>query len=152
MKKTCLLLTLVLSIFMNSYAQGTTTEEQQKAFEDIAQTFQANYMEGSENCESIIHAFDKKVRMSENRFSQQMTMTYEQLVQFCPHLPKKEVINTVTEQSLLSSDLGYDYVSQLYLRKSVGDTIKETSSRIWKLKDGNWKIIQMNSSLNKYCD
>ncbi|WP_370392381.1 hypothetical protein [uncultured Winogradskyella sp.] len=152
MKKIYLLLTLVLGIFMDSYAQGTTTEEQQKEFKEITQTFQSNYMEGSENCESIIHAFDKKVKMSENRFSQQMTMTYEQLVQFCPHLPKKEVINTVTEQRLLSSELGYDYVSQLYLRKSVGDTVRETSSRIWELKDGGWKIIQMNSSLNKHCD
>ena len=152
MKKIYLLLTLVLGIFMISNAQETTKEEKQKEFEEIAKTFQSNYMEGSENCESIIQAFDKNVKMSENRFSQQMTMTYEQLVQFCPHLPKKEVINTVTEQKLLSLELSYDYVSQLYLRKSVGDTIRETSSRIWQLKGGSWKIIQMNSSLNKHCD
>jgi hypothetical protein len=152
MKKIYLSVTLVLGIIINSYAQGTTTEEQQNAFEEIAQNFQANYMEGSENCESIIHAFDQKVKMSENRFSQQMNMSYEQLIQFCPHLPKKEVLNTVTEQRLLSSESGYDYVSQLYLRKSVGDTVRETSSRIWELKDGGWKIIQMNSSLNKHCD
>ena len=152
MKKIYLLPTLILGILMNSYAQVTTLEVQQKEFEEIAQTFQANYMEGSENCESIIQAVDKDVKMSENKFSQQMTMTYEQLVQFCPHLPKKEVINTVTEQRLLSLELGYDYVTQLYLRKSLGDTVRETSSRIWKLKDGRWKIIQMNSSLNKACD
>jgi hypothetical protein len=137
---------------MNSYAQDADQEAKQKEFEEIAQTFQANYMEGSENCESIIQAIDKDVKMSENKFSQQMSMTYEQLVQFCPHLPKKEVISTITEQRLLSSELAFDYVTQLYLRKSVGDTVRETSSRIWELKDGNWKIIQMNSSLSKYCD
>jgi len=152
MKNIYLVLTLILGIYMNSYAQETTTQEQRKEFEKTAQTFQINYMEGSDNCESIIQAIDKNAKMSENRFSQQMTMTYDQLVQFCPHLPKKEVINTVTEQRLLSSELGYDYVSQLYLRRSVGDTIRETSSRIWKLRDGSWKIIQMNSSLGKYCD
>jgi|GEM_PF-1613604 len=152
MKNIYLVLTLILGIYMNSYAQETTTQEQRKEFEKTAQTFQINYMEGSDNCESIIQAIDKNAKMSENRFSQQMTMTYDQLVQFCPHLPKKEVINTVTEQRLLSSELGYDYVSQLYLRRSVGDTIRETSSRIWKLRDGSWKIIQMNSSLSKYCD
>lgn len=148
MKKIYLLLTLIMGMFMNSFAQ----EMKQKKFEDMAQTFQANYMEGSENCESIIQAIDKDVKMSENKFSQQMTMTREQLVQFCRHLPKKEVIHTVTEQRLLSSELGFDYVTQLYLRKSVGDTVRETNSRIWKLKNGRWKIIQMNSSLNKACD
>jgi hypothetical protein len=152
MMKIYFLLTLVFGTFVNSYAQETSTEEHYKEFEEIARTFQSNYMEGTENCESIIQAFDKNVKMSENRFSQQMTMTYEQLVQFCPHLPKKEVINTVTEQRLLSSELSYDYVSQLYLRKSVGDTVRETSSRIWQIKNGSWKIIHMNSSLNKSCD
>ena len=152
MKKIFLLPTLILGILMNSYAQDPNQEAKQKGFEEIAKTFQANYMEGSESCESIIKAIDKDVKMSENRFAQQMTMTHEQLVQFCPHLPKKEVINTITEQRLLSSELGYDYVTQLYLRKSVGDTVRETSSRIWKFKDGGWKIIQMNSSLSTYCD
>ena len=152
MKKIYLLLTLILSIIMSSYAQESATELQQKEFEKIAQTYQMKYMKGGENCEYIIQAFDKNVNMSENRFSQQMKMTFEQLVQFCSHLPKKEVIQTVTEQKLLSSELGYDYVSQLYLRKSVGDTVRETASRIWILKNNDWKIIQMNSSLNKACD
>lgn len=145
----------ILILFFNSLitnGQGNITEQQQMAFEQIARTFQINYMNGSENCESIVQAIDKKIIMSELRFMKQMTMKYEQLVQFCPHLPKKEVINTITEQRLLSVNLGYDYVSQLYLRKSVGDTVRETSTRIWKLKDDEWKIVQMNSSLNKHCD
>lgn len=130
MKKIYLSLTFILGFFMTPYAQESTTELQQKDFEKMAQTYQLKYMQGGENCESIIQAFDKNVKMSENRFSEQIAMTYEQLVQFCSHLPKKEVVQTVTEQRLLSSELGYDYVSQLYLRKSVGDTVRETASRI----------------------
>jgi hypothetical protein len=91
--------------------------------------------------------------MSEIQFSgPARTFTHEQLVQFCPHLPAKEVIETETEQRLISSTLGYDYVSQLYLRHSLGDTVRETSSRIWQLKNNEWKIIQMNSSLTRACD
>jgi len=85
--------------------------------------------------------------MSENRFFKQITLTQEQLVQFCPLLPKKDVIITETEQRIMSSELGYNYVSQLYLRKIAG----ETSSGIWKLKDDGCEVIQMNSSPNKYC-
>ena len=150
--KTWVVLTLICGTLLSSRAQESITEKQQQHFVEIAQTFQARYMEGSKNCEFIIQAIDENVRMSESRFSQHMTMTYDQLVQFCPHLPNKEVVQTVTEQRLLSSDLGYDYVSQLYLRKSVGDTIRETSSRIWRLQGDNWRIIHMNSSLNKACD
>lgn len=124
-----------------------------KAFEIMAQNFQAKYMAGSENCETIIEAFDKNVNMSEIQFGDgAMVFTYEMLKEFCPHLPKKDIIQTVTEQRLLSTELGYDYVSQLYLRKSLNDTIRETSSRIWKLENNKWKIIQMNSSLNQACD
>jgi hypothetical protein len=152
MKNLFLVLILISGIIFYSIAQESVTESQQKEFERIAQTFQTKYMQGSENCDYLIQAFDKNVKMSEIQFTRQMQMTYEQLVQFCPHLPKKEVIQTVTEQRLLTTDLAYDYVSQLYLRKSKGDTIRETSSRIWKLKNNEWKIIQMNSSLNKACD
>ena len=152
MKKFYLILTLILVNFINSYAQDVITVQQQKEFEKIAQTFQTKYMAGSENCEYILQVIDENIKMSEIQFSKKMVLTYEQLVQFCPHLPNKEVVETITEQRLLSKELGFDYVSQLYLRKSKGDTIRETASRIWKYKNGSWKIIQMNSSLNKACD
>ena len=89
-------------------------------------------MSGSENCEDIFNSIDKDVKMSEIRFSEPAkSFTHEQLVQFCPHLPKKQVIETETEQRMISSTLEYDHVSQLYLRKSLGDNVGETSSRIW---------------------
>ena len=149
--KNIFLILLVLMISCTSNME--ITEEEQINFEKIAQTFQAKYMDGSKNCEEIIKSIDEDVTMSEIRFSDPaMIFTHEQLVQFCPHLPRKDVIETVTEQRLLSSTLGYDYVSQLYLRHSLGDTVRETTSRIWKLKNNDWKIIQMNSSLTRACE
>ena len=128
-------------------------KEEQLKFEKVALAFQTKYVGGSENCEDINNSIDEDVKMSEIRFSEPaVTFTHAQLVQFCPHLPKKDVIKTETEQRLLSSTLGYDYVCQLYLRKSLGDTVRETTSRIWELKNNEWKIIQMNSSLNKACE
>lgn len=145
-------LILIIPILSCTSNKGITEEEQLK-FKQMALTFQVKYMDGSENCEDIINSIDQDVKMSEIRFSgPAVSYTHEQLVQFCPHLPKKDVIDTETEQRLLSSTLGYDYVTQLYLRKSLGDTIRETSSRIWKFKNNEWKIIQMNSSLSKACD
>lgn len=122
-------------------------------FRKTAVAFQYEYMGGSANCAAILNAIDENVRMSETQFgSPPMDFSYEELQQFCPHLPDKQVIKTVSEQRLLTPNLGYDYVSQLYLRTSVGDTARETSARIWQKKDGVWKIIQMNNSLSKACD
>jgi len=47
------------------------------------------------------------------------------------------LIATTTEQKLLTSALGYGYVNQLYMRKSVGETIRESSSRICEKK---WSV------------
>ena len=147
------LLVIILIPILSCTSNTAITEEDQKEFEKVAQSFQTKYMGGSENCEEIINSIDEDIKMSEIQFSAPaMSLTYEQLVQFCPHLPKKQVIETETEQRLISPTIGYDYVSQLYLRKSVGDTVRETASRIWKFRNNEWKIIQMNSSLNKACD
>ena len=60
--------------------------------------------------------------MSESQFGQAvMDTSYEQLVKYCSHSPKKDVISTITEQKMVSSNLGYEYVSQLYLRKRRGE-------------------------------
>jgi hypothetical protein len=144
---------LFLIIITSCKNVSSINEAQKKDFENLAKEYQKKYMDGSENCEYILDALDENIKMSESQFGQPvMDISYEQLVKYCPHLPKKEVISTITEQRLITSNLGYDYVSQLYLRKSVGDTVRETSSRIWEKKNEAWKIIQMNNSLNKACD
>ncbi len=153
MKYFPLLLFIIVTACNQEPTITTITENQQKEFEEVARTYQEKYMEGNENCEFLIKFMDENIRMSEARFGEpNMEISYEQLVQFCPHLPRKEVISTITEQRLLQPDLGYDYVSQLYLRPSVGDTARETSARIWSKKEGSWKIIQMNNSLNVAAD
>jgi hypothetical protein len=109
-------------------------------------------MDGSENCEDILLLMDKNIKMSEISFSGALkSYTYDQLKQFRQHLPNKHVIHTITEQKLLNPIIGYDFLSQLYLRKSMGDTVRETSSRIWQNKNGKWKIVQMNNALRKEC-
>jgi hypothetical protein len=155
-KKTAIMKYFIFSLFIlfiSCNSEPSPTEKQQKEFEDIARSYQTKYMGGSENCEYILNAMDENIKMSEIRFGEpSVSFSYDLLTQFCPHLPKKEVIETTTEQRLFNPGLGYDYVSQLYLRKSLGDTVRETSTKIWEKKDGKWKIIHMNSSLNKACD
>ncbi len=152
MKSSFFCIIFFLGFTFDSYCQDSFTETEKEEFEKIAHTFQAKYMDGGENCDYLLKVIDEDVVLSEIQFTKELTMTQEMLVQFCPHLPKKEVVSTVSEQRLLTTDLAFDYVSQLYLRKSLGDTVRETSARIWKKKDGVWKIIQLNNSLNKACD
>ncbi|TBW29980.1 hypothetical protein [Gramella sp. KN1008] len=151
MKNLLLIILLVLAGISTFKAQESITSEQRE-FEEMARTFQDNYNAGSEKCDEILEAYHRDARLTETAFSGPLkSFTYEQLLQFCPHLPKKEVIETTTEQKLLTSKLGYDYVSQLYIRKSIGDTVRETSSKIWEKRNGKWKIIHVNSLLNKVC-
>jgi len=70
--------------------------------------------------------------------------TYAELERFCPHLPKKNVVYTYHDQRLLDHNLGYDFVSQLYV-KHTGDTMRETASCIWQKTDDEWKITTMNN-------
>ncbi len=144
--------TFFMGIAASSYCQDSLTDAEKQEFAKVAQTFQEKYMDGGENCDYLMKVIDENVVLSEIQFTKELSMTHEMLVQFCPHLPKKEVVSTVSEQRLLTADMAFDYVSQLYLRKSLGDTVRETSARIWKKKDGVWKIIQLNNSLNKACD
>ena len=126
---------------------------QAQDFKEVAQAYQSKYMNGAQNCDEIMNSMDEDIKMSELLFSEPLRVyTFKQLKEFCPHLPKKDIIQSTTEQRLLTPTLGYDYVSQTFLRSSGEDTLRETSSRIWKLKDGKWKIIQMNNSIKKDCN
>lgn len=145
---------LIATLFIASCSNTETavTEAQQKEFRTMAQAYQTAYNGGGANCDQITKAFDENVKMSEIQFGQFINYPYEVIIAYCPHLPKKQVIETTSEQRLLTPTLGYDYVSQLYLRQNKTDTIRETSSTIWENKNGQWKIIQMNNSLAQSCD
>jgi hypothetical protein len=122
----------------------TISLEEQQAFENMAQAYQTKYMMGSENLEDILAGFDEDIQMWENG----KIWSYNDLVKYGPHLPKKRVVETYNDQKLLSDDLGYDYVSMIYI-SSAGDSLRETASRIWKKSEEKWKIITMNNLINR---
>lgn len=125
-------------------SENKTTENENGKFAEMTQIYQETYMEGGENCEKILLAMDEKIQFSENGKSR----GFADLEKFCPHLPKKNVVTTFSDQKLINSNVGYDFVSQLYVNIK-GDTIRETASRIWEKSNDTWKIIQMNNSLNR---
>jgi len=110
----------------------------------MAQTYQSIYNEGSENCDRILSAIDENIEMWENG----SIWSYSDLRKFCPHLPKKNVVKTYNDQTLLEHNLGYDFVSQLFVIQN-GDTMRETSSRLWQKKDTTWKIVKMKNLISR---
>jgi len=110
----------------------------------MAQTYQTIYNEGSENCDQILAAIDENIEMWENG----RIWSYSDLEKFCPHLPKKNVVEIYNDQTLLDHNLGYDFVSQLFVVQS-GDTMRETSSRLWQKHDTTWKIVKMKNLISR---
>lgn len=137
-----LLLTVCLSIACSQ--ETTPGEAEATEFAVLARAYQESYVNGSENCERIIEAMDDSIAFSENGTA----WSKPELEEFCPHLPQKNVVSTFNDQRLLTRELGYDFVTQLYIRER-GDTMRETASRIWQRIDGRWKITQMNNLLHK---
>ena len=142
MKYTYLILVI---LFISCNSETPITESEQKEFAEMAQTWHNKYTQGSENLEEILLGLDKNINMWENG----KIWTYKEVEKFGPHLPKKHIIETYNDQKLLDKDLGYDYVSQKYISSMSGDTMRETSSRLWRKKNGNWKIIRMNNLIKK---
>lgn len=137
---------LILAItFFSCNTNKPVTESDQNEFEKMTQTWQSKYMQGSENLEEILMGLDDNIIMWENG----KVWTYKEVEKIGPHLPKKNIIETYHDQKLLNKNLGYDYVSQKYISTITGDTMRETSSRIWELKNGNWKVVQMNNLIKK---
>ena len=120
--------------------QGVT-EADQRSFEEMAQTWHLTYMKGGAHLDAILSGLDENIDMWENG----KVWTYEELVKFGEHLPEKAIVDTYFDQKLLKEQLGYDFVSQTYISPNSGDTMRETSSRLWELKDGDWKIVRMNN-------
>jgi hypothetical protein len=121
------------------------TETEQSEFEKMAQTWHNSYAQGSVNLDEILSGLDENIIMWENG----KVWTYKEVEKFGPHLPEKNIIETYNDQKLLDKKLGYDYVSQKYVSTITGDTMRETSSRLWESKNGNWKIVRMNNLIKK---
>ena len=132
---------LLVGFIISCNSNTSVTEADQNQFADMAQAYHSKYIEGSKNLDDILSAMDQDIKMWENG----KIWTYADLEKFGPHLPAKNVIETYNQQKLLKPDIGYDYVSQLYISTISGDTLRETASRIWQKSKGEWKIVQMNN-------
>lgn len=136
---------IIVIVFFSCNSDNPITETEQKEFEKITQTWHNSYVQGSVNLKDILLGLDEDIIMWENG----KVWTYKEVEKIGPHLPKKKIIETYNDQKLLNKDLGYDYVSQKYISTMSGDTMRETSSRLWRKKDGNWKITRMNNLIKK---
>lgn len=132
-------------LFFSCNSDKVMTETKEIEFEKMAQDYHNKYVQGSVNLADILAGMDESIDMWENG----KVWTYQEVEKFGPHLPKKIVLETYNDQKLLKKDLGYDYVSQKYISTMTGDTMRETSSRLWKLKNGKWKIVRMNNLIKK---
>jgi len=135
---------ILLILFVSCSTDTKISDTQIKDFQEMAQTYQTIYNEGSENCDQILAAIDENIEMWENG----RIWSYSDLEKFCPHLPKKNVVEIYNDQTLLDHNLGYDFVSQLFVVQS-GDTMRETSSRLWQKHDTTWKIVKMKNLISR---
>ena len=137
---------LVLAFFLLSCkADIPITEEEQKEFTEMAQAYQRDIMQGAEKLDAILSKMDRDLQMWEN----DKIWTYELIEEFGPHLPKKKVIDVYNEQILLKRKLGYDFVTLVYVSTITNDTMRETSSRIWRKDNNGWKVTNMSNLIKR---
>ena len=140
---------LILTItFFSCNSDKAITETEHNEFKKMTQEWHNKYVQGSVNIDEILSGMDENIIMWEN----DKVWTYKEVEKFGSHLPKKKVIQTYNDQKLLKKNLGYDYVNLEYISPISGDTMRETSSRLWELKNGNWKIVRMNNLIKKVAD
>lgn len=132
---------LVALLFVSCESRNSLTPEQQLDFEQMARSYQTTYMAGSKNLDQILAGMDEDIQMWENG----KIWTYQDMVKFGPHLPSKKVVDTYNEQVLLDPETGYDFVTLLYISSLSGDTLRESTSRIWKRVGDTWKIMKMSN-------
>lgn len=133
---------ILLALFLLSCKSDIQiTEDEQLAFAEMAQAYQRDIMQGAEKLDAILSKMDRDLQMWEN----DKIWTYKLIEEFGPHLPKKKVIDVYNEQVLLNKDLGYDFVTMVYVSTINGDTLRETASRIWKKSDEGWKVTNMSN-------
>ena len=137
---------LILAIFFISCNSETAiTENEQKEFAAMTQIWQRDIMKGGEKIDAILAKMDKDLTMWEN----DKMWTYELIEEFGPHLPRKKVIDVFNEQILLNRKLGYDFVTMVYVSPVTNDTMRETSSRIWRKGVNGWKVTNMSNLIKR---
>lgn len=112
-------------------------------FQQVAEHFQQLYVGGGENCDRILAVLAEDIEMAENG----QVWTHQKLAEYCPYLPKKKVIRSWTDHSVLGPGLAYDFVTVVFENDS-GAQRQETTSRLWRKTAGEWKIVRMNNVLS----
>ena len=143
------LLVLLALTTLPAEAQSADTTRASEELANAARSFQRLYMGGAdEDCDGILAAIDDDVVFQENG----KVWTREELAQFCPHLPFKDVIDSTSSHEILTDELAYDFVSELYWGANRKDTFRETISRVWRRSDGAWKIVHMDVARSQVLD
>ena len=137
---------LVIAIlFISCNSEAPITKSEQKEFSEMTQAWQQDVMQGAEKIDMILAKMDKDLEMWEN----DKIWTYELIEKFGPHLPRKKVIDVYDEQILLNPKLGYDFVTMVYISSITQDTMRETSSRIWRKREDGWKVTNMSNLIKR---
>jgi len=116
------------------------TDADVSAFRRVAEDYQQLYMDGGENCEQIVRVLAEDIRMLENGEA----WSHEQMEQYCPYLPHKEVLSSWADFDVVRSDVAYDFATTVY-QVEENPPGRETVARVWEKIGGEWKIVRMTS-------
>lgn len=140
------LILLVALAFSAVEAQPSDSLRAAEAFARTVESYQSMYMGGEDDdCDEITGVLDDALVFQENG----RAWTKAEMVQFCSHLPNKDVIETASSHALLTENLAYDFVSQLYWAQDREGRFRETISRVWRWSEGEWKIVHMDTARSR---
>ena len=113
-------------IFLNGsslvFAQSANDSFEEQ-FNKVANTYQDAYMNA--NCEVIIPYLDENLVIFENGED----WPYAKVIEYCPQLPVKPVIKTDRSYKILSDELIFEFVSQMYKCTKAKQEITSTKPR-----------------------
>ncbi len=131
-------LKLALACFILSCSNDKPGSKNAEAdFINTAKQFHQLYITAGD-CAERNAMVDKSILFYENG----KQFTYQNILDYCSYIKPKNTFNIYTEQYLIQPMVGFDYTDQYYLN-SEHDTVRETTSRIWQLKSGNWVVTHM---------
>ncbi len=123
--------------------ESAVSDTESAQFRQTAEAFQQLYVEGGGNCARINTFIAEDVALIENG----RAWDYAQLLEFCPHLPRKSVLDSWSDRVVLHPGLAYEFVTVIYQSDAAGRRL-ETTARVWRKADSEWKIVRMSSVLS----
>jgi hypothetical protein len=143
MRDALYLLALALPALGACSSEPPESDTDTAQFRQVAEDFQQLYVGGGKNCGRIYAFIAEDVALVENGEA----WDYAQLKEFCPHLPEKSVLDAWSDRIVLHPGLAYEFATMVY--QNVADARRrETTARVWRKTNGEWKIIRMSSVLS----